>query len=69
MAEMGNRYDIHVVPVRDLRQHNDRSRHCWCNPRVERIDPETGEPYPYDNALVTHNAADGRELVERHGLQ
>jgi hypothetical protein len=32
----------------------------WCQPKVETFD---------GGRLVTHNSKDGRELVERHGLQ
>lgn len=52
--------DVHVVPVDDTRLHDER-RDCWCGPRITR---ESGAA-----ALVVHHAADGRELVERHGLQ
>jgi hypothetical protein len=61
--------DIHVVPINDLREHDDRTRICWCAPRVEVRDPETGDAYPGRCALVTHVSMDGRELIERHGLQ
>lgn len=37
---------------------------CWCRPRIEWQDPETGEIYP-GGPLVIHNAADCRELIER----
>jgi len=57
-ARDGNR---HVLPVEDLREHVE-SRSCWCRPRTEFL-PTLGV------LLVTHNALDGRELVERHGLQ
>lgn len=50
--------DIHVLPLTDLREH-DETRTCWCQPKVERV----------KGVVVTHNSADGRELVERHGLQ
>lgn len=52
--------DIHVIPQNDLREHGE-SRHCWCQPRVEQ--------QPKQSAIIVHNSADGRELVERHGLQ
>lgn len=50
---------VHVLPVNDLREHVE-SEACWCAPSVERVGQGT---------LVTHNSMDGRELVERHGLQ
>ena len=52
---------VHVVPVNDLRDHTEVGTECWCAPKVERF--EGG------GCLVTHNSMDGRELVERHGLQ
>jgi len=51
--------DIHVLPMKDLREH-DETRTCWCHPKVERVE---------GGVVVTHHSADGRELVERHGLQ
>lgn len=50
--------DVHVLPVRDLRAHTER-RTCWCQPRVE---------YYGTCAVVSHHSADGRELIERHGV-
>lgn len=54
-----NTHDIHVLPINDLREHQER-RECWCLPRVDATS---------ETAVITHHAADGRELVERHGLQ
>jgi len=51
---------VHVVPVGDLRAHRERGTTCWCEPKVERLDR---------GVLVTHNSMDGRELIEKHGLQ
>jgi hypothetical protein len=51
--------DIHVLPVGDLREHQEQ-RYCWCRPRVDRTER---------CCVVVHNAADGRELIELHGLQ
>lgn len=31
------RPDIHVLPIHDLRDH-DETRECWCRPRQERHD-------------------------------
>ena len=53
--------DRHVLPIDDLREH-DETRTCWCTPTVE-YRTEWG------CALVIHNSMDGRELVEKHGLQ
>jgi hypothetical protein len=50
---------IHTMPVADLREHREHEQ-CWCRPRVELVSR---------TRLVVHHAADGRELVERHGLQ
>ncbi len=51
--------DLHVVPIRDLREHAE-ARSCWCEPTLEDAD---------GTAIVIHRAEDGRELVEQHGLQ
>ncbi len=51
--------DIHVVPLKDLKEHA-QTRDCWCGPRLEQ-----GETA----VIVIHSSADGRELVEEHGLQ
>lgn len=47
--------DVHVVPIADLREHDD-ARGCWCRPLVE------GDPD--DDCLVVHHALDGREWGE-----
>lgn len=50
--------DIHVLPENDLKPH-DETRACWCQPSVRR----EGK-----GMIVVHNSLDGRELVERHGV-
>jgi hypothetical protein len=52
---------VHVVPVGDLRAHRERGITCWCQPKVETFDG--------GGRLVTHNSMDGRELIEKHGVQ
>ena len=44
-----------VVPVNDLRDHEEGTGRCWCRPRVEEEDGAT---------IVVHNSMDGRELYE-----
>jgi hypothetical protein len=51
----------HVLPINDLHEHVEYGDGCWCRPRVERH--EHGREL---TILVTHSAADGRELIERH---
>ena len=51
--------DLHVIPIKDLREHQE-SQKCWCLPKVERV--------AKDSRLIVHNSADGRELVEQHGV-
>ncbi|HEY1171026.1 MAG TPA: hypothetical protein VGH19_06605 [Verrucomicrobiae bacterium] len=53
---------VHVVPNNDDRQHSAVS--CWCDPKIEYLDPENGMPYE-KGPLVTHNSMDCRESVER----
>ena len=52
--------DAHVIPIEDLREHED-SRECWCQPCFDRSD--------IGRVIVIHNSMDGRELIEKHGLQ
>lgn len=52
--------DVHVLPNNDKKDHEE-SRLCWCRPGVSIFTKR--KP-----ALVVHNSLDGRELVERHGL-
>lgn len=54
---------LHVVPLNDERQH-DLSGDCWCEPLVEWIDPETGQPWACGTARAIHDAADCREVSE-----
>lgn len=51
--------DIHIMPVRDMREHQEH-RECWCHPQclVEE-----------DTVFVVHYCMDGRELIEQHGVQ
>lgn len=55
--------NIHVLPIDDLREHEERTT-CWCKPRIEEERQPRGKV-----KIVVHAAHDGRELVERHGLQ
>lgn len=50
---------IHVLPQNDLFPHEE-SEECWCEP--ETIWTDGGKPL--GEAIVIHNAADGRELTE-----
>lgn len=59
---------VHVLPVRDLREDVDAGDSCWCQPRVERQDVERPNGELQLRVVVTHQALDGRELVERHGV-
>jgi hypothetical protein len=69
--------DIHVLPINDLREHEE-TRGCWCHPRFE-IEHDLGCPtieadgygicWCQRAGVIVHNSADGRELVEEHGLQ
>lgn len=50
-----------VIPRRDTRPHV--LGRCWCEPTVERV--RLGRVLRF---LVAHNAGDGRELIEEHGI-
>lgn len=54
---------VHTIPLNDEREHAPETD-CWCEPRVEWVDPETGLPWAEGGALVIHNAADCREVAE-----
>ena len=54
---------IHIIPLNDLREHEEEGTMCPCGPTVEWSDPVTGKPYA--EAVVIHNAWDNRELVEQ----
>lgn len=59
----------HVVPRNDLRAHDTSGRGtkaaCWCEPTVAETRDERG----YVIGLIhVHHAADGRDLVEKHGV-
>ena len=47
--------DTHIIPLDDLVQHLE-IRQCLCRPAVEE--------FSNGNAVVVHNAADGREYFE-----
>jgi hypothetical protein len=53
--------DIHVTPLKDLVEHAE-TRDCPCHPRILVDDVAEGD------AVVVHHAADGRELIEEHGV-
>ena len=62
--------DLHVLPEHDLREHEE-TRTCWCQPAIEEITddiPWLGLPPKHLGTIVVHNSADGRELVEQHGI-
>lgn len=55
------RPDIHILPEGDLRPHQE-TRGCWCVPDLQVVEQTR-------TVLVLHHAADGRELIEDHGVQ
>ena len=54
--------NIHVYPLNDMLPHDvEHGTECWCQPAVVAV---------VDGArVIAHTSADGRELIERHGLQ
>ena len=54
--------DMHVYPLRDLQPHT-LTCECACHPRLDEVDGHQRRIM-----LVTHNSFDGRELVERYGI-
>ncbi len=43
---------VHVIPLNDLRPHDECGLDCLCGPR-------------FDDGIVIHNSWDGREITER----
>lgn len=54
---------IHVIPLNDERQHATASD-CWCEPRLDFVDPETNLLWASGDGRAIHNAADCREVCE-----
>ena len=50
--------DVHMLPINDLRDHEE-SDTCWCQPRRDEE----------DTAVVIHNSMDRREEYERGRLK
>lgn len=48
--EMTDKNVPHVLPINDLREHDETSQ-CWCKPI-------------YDEGIYIHNSMDGREKFE-----
>jgi hypothetical protein len=57
---LSDRY-MEIVPQDDLEEHGAGDE-CWCRPKVEYRDSETGDEY--DSPIITHHSADGREATE-----
>jgi len=51
--------DIHVTPRNDMKKHID-SRDCWCHPSLKERENKA--------IIVIHQSMDGRELIEKHGI-
>lgn len=47
---------IIIVPTNDIKEHDEESTICECNPTIEFTNGEM---------LIIHNAFDGRELEEQ----
>lgn len=50
---------VHVYPIADLKKHVLKGTRCWCKPTFK---------LEGKSKIFTHNSADGRELIERHGI-
>lgn len=62
--------DVHILPIDDLRAHEE-TRDCWCRPTLQRHvrhAVDRGVAIRIETIVVVHNSADGRELVEEHGV-
>lgn len=49
--------DIHVIPIGDLRDHEE-SRTCWCRPTPDEDAP----------SVLVHHSMDGRENSIEKGI-
>jgi hypothetical protein len=58
-----NYNDVHVSPIEDLKAHIIDGTRCWCVPTIQPAGRTSGR------RLILHHALDGRDLIERHGLQ
>ena len=47
---------IHILPVNDLKPHEEEGTACQCEPKIEFVEGEM---------LVIHNAFDHREVIEQ----
>jgi hypothetical protein len=54
---------VNVIPLNDEKEHQ-HDGDCWCDPRVESVNPRTNLPY-LNGPMIIHNSADCRESVER----
>lgn len=58
---------VHVLPVDDLRPHEERGADCWCEPSIvdcgQEYD-EAGLPTGRPARVIVHHSADGRERHE-----
>lgn len=52
---------IHVVPLNDERQHEPTSD-CWCEPTLDFVDPETGQPWASEN-ITGECVENGKEWI------
>lgn len=49
---------VHVLPINDLKPHNEHGIECECNPTFDE-----------DAGIVVHNSWDRREVFEKLPLQ
>jgi hypothetical protein len=58
--------EFHVLPINDLKPHVETGSECWCEPKVDK---QEHQGWKRKALLITHNSMDGRELIERYGIQ
>lgn len=56
LKEWGGGKPTVIYPIQDLRKHDLLSRHCWCEPEIERYDDE--------GTIIKHRSLDRREDYE-----
>lgn len=60
MSDAVNPDNVHVLPMRDLMEHEDVGADCLCGPTVQPVERDDGS----FGWLIIHHSLDGREANE-----
>lgn len=64
---MSARLRLHVIPIGNGEPWHIAAKTCFCSPSTKRI-PDADEVF-FVPETVAHNASDGRERFEPHGVK